>query len=482
MEENCNFLEEEEETPKLLAQYEASLSDHQKPIYLDDYQVMLLSDYYMEHSDVNKAIQVTQHGLRLHPNNDELRISLASIYYECDNLPEAHLLLTSITTPNPESILLEAELFLVESNPQQVEQVVQKLSQPLDEDSLTRLILLFFQADYPKEAKKWIDKGLNLYPNNVEIALTESKYEMEMGNYDEAIRLLNKLIDADPFNTMLWNFLASYYFLKESYDKAIEACDYAIASNENDPKSYYYRCKTYLMLENVEKAMEDLDRFIEMSFNKNDSNTELFICEVAATLMGLSEYEKASSVFKKNADLLKEKIRETTSMEEINLSIELLLESLKGQALSLYNLNEFDSALLVCKDIRKIDPEDSTTYQIEGQIFLNKKQKEEAIEAFEKSFKSTPTAFTLYEISGIFIEHCDLNNALVYAQRAYDMNPDFELAQKLIQMIKQTIETLNNCDQEVTKDQLKKITDKITQQISPEEIFNSYTDLFSNLK
>ncbi|NCC10510.1 MAG: tetratricopeptide repeat protein [Bacteroidia bacterium] len=482
MEEDMYFLDEEDETQHLLTLYEASLSEHKKPIYLDDYQVMLLSDYYMEHRNVTNAMQVAQYGLTLHPDNDELLTSLASIYYECNNFTEAHYLLASITTPQPESVLLEAELFLFESNLQQANRVVQKLPHPLDEYTLIKLICLFFQANYPKEAKKWIDKGLKLYPDSVEIALTESKYEMEMGNYDEAIQQLNKLIDTDPFNATLWNFLASCYLLKESYDKVIEACDYAIVANDNEPKTYYYRCKAYLMLENVEKAMEDLDRFIEFDFKNDDSNTEVLICEIAAILIGLSEFEKASIVFKKNTDLLKDKIETALSVEEKNLFIELLLESLRGQALSLYRIKAFDLARLICKEIKKIDPEDSTTYQIEGQIFLSKEQKKEAIEAFEKSFNSTPTTLTLYEICSIFIEHYDLNNALVYAQRAYDMNPDFELAKKLTKIIKQAVDQLNNCGQEVTEEQFKKIVDEITKQISPEDILSSYTDLFPNLK
>ena len=137
-----------------------------------------------------------------------------------------------------------------------------------------------YLATIYKDQKKFrlavetLKEGLQNNPNNYKIITTSGIFLTEVGQYDEAINVLQrglKIIDYDP---EIWNYLGIAYWRKKDYDKALAAYQRALALDSDYPIVFNNLGSLYLSIflktkepQKYQKSIESFKRALELDPN-----------------------------------------------------------------------------------------------------------------------------------------------------------------------------------------------------------------------
>ena len=89
----------------------------------------------------------------------------------------------------------------------------------------------------------------------------------------------------------------------------------------------------------------------------------------------------------------------------------------------LYNLKTFEHALVIFKKIQELDKRDYNNLNNLGLTYENLDMNEEALQAFEKSIKITPSYPAIYNLGVLHRENKNIEKSLLYLKRALQLNP-----------------------------------------------------------
>ena len=88
---------------------------------------------------------------------------------------------------------------------------------------------LFFDYGVVYLAEQWLKRSEDT--DCAEYKEQAARIFMEKGEYEESKKLLNELIDSDPFSIHYWNALASSQFFNNNIEDSIQSSEYSIAIN-----------------------------------------------------------------------------------------------------------------------------------------------------------------------------------------------------------------------------------------------------------
>lgn len=109
-----------------------------------------------------------------------------------------------------------------------------------------------------KKAKEYVPDSNNYY-----IVELKAYIEAKLGNYDIAIKIINKLIKKRK-KDYLFVFLAEVYLLKEDNKKALENANKAIKMTFKNHKNHFVLAKVYYKFGLYESALKELDMAISL--------------------------------------------------------------------------------------------------------------------------------------------------------------------------------------------------------------------------
>lgn len=179
----------------------------------------------------------------------------------------------------------------------------------------------------PQEAYSILEKGKEIYPDNVSLLFAEINHYLQLGQSDKLIEKLEKAIEAEPDNASLYSVMGNAY--ETLYNRSIEQGDTTQADQQFAQALDYYN-----------QAME-----------KNPQNI------TAIYSAGALYYNKAAKLtqemLKLQDDYSKEGIEKYNQMRELVLA-------------------EFDKALPYFKKAEQIDPNDLNTLIALKEIYAKK--------------------------------------------------------------------------------------------------------------
>jgi tetratricopeptide (TPR) repeat protein len=111
------------------------------------------------------------------------------------------------------------------------------------------------------EAKADYEKVLVFAPKNVDALVRLGAVCNSAGNYEEALRFLNKASGIDKRHSKLYPVKVNTYIGLERYDQALKVSDTAIIIKDT-PMDYYYRGVIYKSLNNEILAKKELEKAI----------------------------------------------------------------------------------------------------------------------------------------------------------------------------------------------------------------------------
>jgi tetratricopeptide (TPR) repeat protein len=235
------------------------------------------------------AIQIYQNIIDEYPDNIEVYFSLAELYERMGNLPPAFDLLYSRLeeTPEDDQIRLFLGQFLLRNS--KWEEAIEVLSLILPEEVHVVSFFLGYSHFVLKEYEmakvnflKYISFTETADSFNEQIELVHeanlylSKIEIELGNYEDALRYAKK---TDIIYSNFWELNLIYaiiYYNLGMYAHGVVPVEKAIKLNPKEAPSYEWGGKIYLKLGDYLKAEKLFLKYIEHMDNvSSDIYTKL---------------------------------------------------------------------------------------------------------------------------------------------------------------------------------------------------------------
>ncbi|MDA8058948.1 MAG: tetratricopeptide repeat protein [Nitrospiraceae bacterium] len=333
---------------------------------------------------------------------------------ERGDLDGARLLIDEALLKNPESSRLKAEkgkILELSGCSSEAEDLYWSSFEPAHStcpESFLYLASLKMNAgDIPKS--HWIlEKGLELFPSNYSILLEAAIVSALLGKWWLALDRLNALVDQDspPVEAiMAWGSLVTRLGLVEHYPELISRYRSIADRNPSDIDSRILYVRALETADQKRKALKEI-RALEKIFHKSP----VLLREMGRVLMNNNEYAQAIDSFRRVLDLEGDSasLRHTMAMaHKLNGKPLAALESI-GRAVELDPEDPDHSLLMgqIILDMGELDRASSIIHQHQhapsyrnlGDLYLQKKRWEQAIEAYTRGFELRPTPETGEEI------------------------------------------------------------------------------------
>ncbi len=409
---NKNLLSgRDKELQQLAEQYEAA-REAKKPLYLDADDLADLADWYSVKRKYNKAIEVADYGLELHPNNTPLLIEKAYIYIDCDQSDKARTIVENLDDIySSESKIIRAHFMLEDGEIGEAEDLLESIEDKEELSSLIDVAYMYLEVGFPDKAIEWLNTGSEKHGDSEAYLAVMADSKFAENSFTEAEKLYNRLIDINPYSAPYWVGLAKCYYELKKTDKAIEACDYALISDDEFTDAYILKGHCFQQLGNDEKALENYEKAKEL----HGVSPDFTYTFRAYSKLGHGEWQEALDNFEKAIEY-NEEIEDYVILPELYINAALCLAKLKKKRKS----HQY------CKKAMDLDPDMAELYVIEGRIYFEEDNSKKAFESWNKALKISQHADTWHEIGLHSFEMGAWEYARYALEKVSEMEPNYE--------------------------------------------------------
>ncbi|HTE29069.1 MAG TPA: tetratricopeptide repeat protein [Chryseolinea sp.] len=127
-----------------------------------------------------------------------------------------------------------------------------------DNDYLTKVFVAFFVEKDFAAAGRFLDKAIELGPNNAAVYYTGSYLMCMTGKFDAALKLIRKAQALEPNSVSYFNYYGIYLYLTKAYDEAILNFLEAIKLYPQVIRFYDHLGRVYITVRNFEAGLDTL--------------------------------------------------------------------------------------------------------------------------------------------------------------------------------------------------------------------------------
>lgn len=404
----------ENELTKLIEAYEKAKAEN-KQLYLDGEQLTDMANWYIGKLEYEKAEEIIEYGLKLHPESIDLLVVKVQHLIDSDRIEEAKATIDTISDSYlPMVKLMKAEIFIREGNITEAEKILEESMEELpDVELLTDVVNLYMQMGNSDKAIDCLNKYENLFKDDPAYMELYADCMINLKKINKAISIFNKLIDKSPYNTYYWLRLAKCHMMQEHYMKAIEACDFALASDNENGEAYLIKGNSYFLLNNAEKTVENMTKALEYKCS---------ILETPYMLMGISylrmkKPRKALEMLEKAIQILNE-----TNCDEQDTYAEIYDHAINATI----DLNDFEKAHRLCEEAQLHVPDSLYLKTMKGYLYLLNEQEKEAHCFFEELIQENPDDLELMKEIAETYENCKCyKEAKYYLKKIFAKDPSY---------------------------------------------------------
>lgn len=428
---NKNLLSgRDKELQELAEQYEAAMSEN-KPFYQDADDLADLADWYGTQKKYDKAFEIAEYGLKLHPDSTALMIEYAYLYMDSGKRAKAREIIENLPeTYSPEAKVVRAHLLLSEGKLDDAEQLLDTIEDKEDLANVVDVSYMYIDMGYPDKALEWLNPVEKKYAEKEAYIAVVADCYYGKGMIEEAIPLYNKLIDKNPYSASYWFGLARCHFENQKFDQTIDACDYALVSDDEFTDAYVMKGHCFFHLGNEEAALENYQK-AEQLHGLNP--------EFVYSFIGLCKVSKGE--WKEGYENLEKAIQANEAEDPPSPSLTNLYAN---AGLCLAKMGKKRKAHQYCKKAHKLDPEDPESYLIEGRIYLEEEEFEKGVKQWAKAVNCAPYADTWNEIGIHSQEAGYLDYAKLAFERVCELEPDFEGINERLTILYMTLHDKEN--------------------------------------
>ncbi len=336
-------------------------------LYMDADELTDIAEYYMVQEREQQANEAIRLATELHPESVDPQVFLARQQMFHDNLEKAHEICNAIIDQDDSEVrFLHAELMIREQKSREASDFLMRCYEQMTSDRANFLYDsagVFMDYAYWDEAQAFAQCLLDNYPGYRKGPSLMADILVSKGSYEEAIPILNGILDDDPYQIDAWNLLAESQGALEQYQEAIDSAEYVLAIEENNQRAIITKANCLFHLDQLEEA-HSLYR-IYLDSNPQDS----VICYLdAVCLADMERYKEAAELL-----MTANEVSGEMSPEQFNIYMQ--------QAFVESRLHHLDRAIAAIDKARKMAPEDSNDNEYElqlGRIFLENDRASEA--------------------------------------------------------------------------------------------------------
>jgi tetratricopeptide (TPR) repeat protein len=208
--------------------------------------------------------------------------------------------------------------------------------------------------------------------------LWDARNKMAEGEYEEAIAIVDSLIESEPENSRYYNHRGIINRMADNNKQAIEDYDRAVDLDPDAAFYYYNRGNAKRELERYEEAIEDYNRAIEL--NPEDADNYV---NRGNTKIKLERYEEAIEDYNRAIELDPDEGEYYSRRGYVKLELERYQEALE----------DYNRAI-------ELDPDKAEYYVNRGTAKLRLEDYEEAIEDYSQGIEIDPNSQEYYTNRG----------------------------------------------------------------------------------
>ncbi|MBR1754068.1 tetratricopeptide repeat protein [bacterium] len=346
-----------------------------------DYQGLfeVAKAYYNLRED-KKAVKYTQRAQELNPDDEEITIFLAKLYFEQKETEKAEVLFNKLAKNRTSAEVMDylGQLSLDERKYGLAAEFFAKANS-LDSKNAKyayNLASAYFMNGWVDEAGVYFHKAICLDPMNIEYHYSAAYMYYQGNKYTKAINELNTILEMEPAHKMAIVLKAMIDAKLGNVLSAKNALKAVIEKDDKDDFAYYAMALVYKDLLLKDESKEYLKKAIEL---KPDSLT--YLSELLDLETETKNYDAAMVLAEKLVELNDRYVPSYTAMAEVYLA-----------------QNNYDKLYLVAQDIIDLDENCPKGYYYNALALFNQGDKNFAIESLKKAIQ------------------IDLNNAVLYAK------------------------------------------------------------------
>lgn len=420
---------------KRIQKFNAIILEYEKEIKNDPENLKLIlavAEVYYSLKEYAKAITYYQRALELDPKNIKIRTSLALAYLNNNNLAKSHELFQEVIRAEPGNLdalsglgridalyrhFPEAEIFYkkaLEKDPHNfttlfylAELRIEQKRYHEAEEILTKLLQIDPYATWVKQALKRAKLGPVLEkieenkdyqaaittfkqqlaedPDNLELYLALAKLYTYLGNYAEAINLLNEGQKFYPKENSLRLALGFTYLAANDISKAKSIFEEALNSGAGQSEALAGLGRIASLKGNLRKA----EKLLEQAIQINPANT-LALSYIAELRMKQKRYEDAKALFEKILRLDPKAAWAKQAIDDAKLAP--MLEKIAEEE----RLNHFENAEKLYEELLNKFPNNANNYIRFSNYYRNQKRYSKALDTALLGLRINPKSIPLY--------------------------------------------------------------------------------------
>lgn len=397
---------------ELIERYEQMLAGTGS-CYFDSDEIDEIADYYESKGQLPKALHAIEFGLKLHPDDVDLRLKQARYLLYLDRASEAREIMSEVVDFSPDATLIRAELQFLDGHVKQAHELMLSLldSDDLREDICFDAIDIYADYDCFDGLVEFVQKAETVLPDSRELLREMAEICEDRSEYDRAIVIYNKLIDKDPYSVADWFSLAKVEALLKHYDKAIEACDFALAVKQDDEAVLSFKGYCYYDSGQYDKAIEMFKEYAAITQEKSVAYELIGECYIKR-----EDYNHALTFFHKALE---------ADPGNSNICYQL--------ATCYYDLGKIREAIIYLQDTISLDERDDEAHSFLGEIFLQVGDYEKAYRHLSRSLALNSDDRETLRLKGVACLHMGYYEEAIQAfekvlqEDRYDLQSRFNL-------------------------------------------------------
>lgn len=264
---------------RLLHRYEKAIAEGRVPYFEAD-ELTDIAEYYMTGKQDAKANQAIKAAIDMHPDSVDPQIFLARQKMFYGHLDEARAIIDTITEQDDcEVIYIRAELLIKEEHADEASDFLleqMEMMQDCLDTFLYDCTSIFMDYDEWELAKQWMERLKDAYPTHPQLPIMEAEILMGLDAYEDALPMLQEILENEPYNSGAWNLLSETYIALEKIPEALEAADYSLAINPQDSDAMLMKGNAYMHDEQMVEAIDCYTRYLEAQ--PDDLSVQISLC------------------------------------------------------------------------------------------------------------------------------------------------------------------------------------------------------------
>lgn len=245
-------MKEDPEFQQLLHKYERALDRAGVPLYMDAEVLLDIVDYYQKANRTTDAEICLRYAERLHPDNDNVRISRAYRLKDEGKWNEALTIVRNLRDQNTHDVLLfyfeeQLSAFDLDAANKCLDNLMRGGDAHENYDLYIDIAEIYMDYGHFTEAVLWVRQIPSTHPGHLRALELDAECCEKTGNYEQAVAILQSLIDDFPYNENYWRELAEVQEFSENYQEAAESLQYALAINPYNDLSLRQNAALHVM-------------------------------------------------------------------------------------------------------------------------------------------------------------------------------------------------------------------------------------------